>query len=152
MRVHYTPPPIPEIPVWKFWKFWNPVLFFLYVVKYRRIPVRIVITKAAFTSNTSQHSMTWPSHHSHTHPQTSTTPTMHPNPIHQSPQPQTMPTTCSNINNKQSAPSPKSLPKLGSQLCKHALSALKKDGPKKTKQDKEETAEEQPQKGKGGKR
>ena len=76
---------------------------------------------------------------------------MHPNPIHQSLQPQTMPTTCSNINNKQSAPLPKSPPKLGLQLRKRALSALKKDGPKKTKWDKEETAEEQPQKGKGGK-
>ena len=39
-------------------------------------------TKVAFTSNTSKHSVTWPSHHSHTQPQTSTTPTMHPNPIH----------------------------------------------------------------------
>ena len=32
------------------------------------------ITKVAFTSNTSQHSVTWPSHHSHTQPQTSNHP------------------------------------------------------------------------------
>ena len=60
-------------------------------------------------------------------------------------------TTCSNINNKQSPPSPKSLPKSGLRLRKRALSALEKDSPKKTKWDEEETAEEQPQKGKGGK-
>ena len=46
------------------------------------------ITKVAFTSNTSQHSVMWPSHHSHTQPQTSN----HPNDASQ-PHPPITPTT-----------------------------------------------------------